>query len=186
MKLLELGHERYHTMTVFHIPQESRPFAVKGPWPWNPENPIGLAWGFTLIELMVVIAIIATLAGLAIPVYSNQIEKAKVFKAISDIKILQTEIDAYKIDEALPASLDEIGRTSIRDPWGNPYQYANHDLISPGQRRKFHGTVPLNYDYDLFSMGKDGDYRPPLTAKQSRDDIIRADDGGYIGLASEY
>ncbi|MBW1997286.1 MAG: prepilin-type N-terminal cleavage/methylation domain-containing protein [Deltaproteobacteria bacterium] len=148
--------------------------------------PYWYPWGFTLIELLVVIAIIATLAGIAIPVYSNQIQKAKIFKAISDIKILQTEINTYKEDNQLPASLDDIGRGGLMDPWGNPYKYANHDLIKPGKRRKFHGTVPLNSDYDLFSTGEDGKYKAPLTAKVSRDDIIRADDGGYIGLASEY
>jgi len=142
---------------------------------------------FTLIELMVAIAIVGTLAGIAIPVYSNQIKKARIFKAISDIQLIQTEIDLYKEDnDTLPASLDDIGRSNTMDPWGNPYQYANHALIKPGKRRKYHGTVPLNLDYDLFSMGPDGKFKPPLTAKQSQDDIIRADDGNYIGPASEY
>lgn len=173
-------------MSAFGIPLENGTWPVRGQWPWRGITPIGHSPGFTLIELMIVIAIIGTLAGIAIPVYSNQIEKAKIFKAISDIKILQTELDASKLDNALPKKLEEIGRKDLKDPWGNPYKYANHDYIKPGKRRKFHGTVPLNYDYDLYSMGKDGKSKAPLTAKQSRDDIVRADDGGYIGLASEY
>jgi general secretion pathway protein G len=44
----------------------------------------------------------------------------------------------------------------------------------------------LNSDYDLYSMGEDGESVPPLTAKQSRDDIIRANNGGFIGLAADY
>ena len=43
--------------------------------------------------------------------------------------------------------------------------------------------VPINSDFDLYSMGKDGKSQMPLTAKDSRDDIIRANDGAYIGLA---
>jgi general secretion pathway protein G len=52
--------------------------------------------------------------------------------------------------------------------------------------RKDRFLVPINTDYDLYSMGKDGRSSPPLTAKASRDDIIRANDGAYIGLASNY
>ena len=35
-------------------------------------------------------------------------------------------------------------------------------------------------------MGKDGQSAPPLTAAKSRDDVIIANDGGFIGLASDY
>jgi general secretion pathway protein G len=53
-----------------------------------------------------------------------------------------------------------------------------------GQARKDRFLVPLNDDYDLYSMGKDGTSSPPLTAKVSQDDIIRANNGSYVGLAS--
>ena len=46
--------------------------------------------------------------------------------------------------------------------------------------------VPINSSYDLFSQGKDGQSSPPLTASASRDDIVRANDGDFIGLASRY
>jgi len=46
--------------------------------------------------------------------------------------------------------------------------------------------VPINTDFDLYSMGPDGRSAPPLTAKHSRDDIVRANDGAFIGLASDY
>lgn len=45
---------------------------------------------------------------------------------------------------------------------------------------------PLNLDFDLFSIGKDGDSKENLRAKASRDDIVRASDGAYVGLGSEY
>jgi general secretion pathway protein G len=45
---------------------------------------------------------------------------------------------------------------------------------------------PLNTDYDLCSMGPDGKTNAPLTAKASHDDIIRANDGQYIGVAANF
>ncbi|MFQ5988854.1 MAG: hypothetical protein ACE5K9_02950 [Candidatus Methylomirabilales bacterium] len=52
--------------------------------------------------------------------------------------------------------------------------------------RKDQFLVPLNSDYDLYSKGKDGQSQPPLTAQARRDDIVRANDGGFVGLAPEY
>ena len=45
---------------------------------------------------------------------------------------------------------------------------------------------PINTDFDLFSMGKNGDYSKRLDNKKSADDIVRASNGEYVGLASEY
>ena len=68
----------------------------------------------------------------------------------------------------------------MEDPWGNPYVYANHDVVPPGHRRKDHSLVPINSDYDLYSKGEDGASAPPLTANSSKDDIIRGRDGGLL------
>jgi general secretion pathway protein G len=46
--------------------------------------------------------------------------------------------------------------------------------------------VPINSDYDLYSEGKDGNSAPPLGAAQSLDDVVRANDGGYVGLAANF
>ena len=72
------------------------------------------------------------------------------------------------------------------DPWGNPFQYTNLGTAPPGAARKDKFLVPINSDFDLYSMGPDGESVAALTAKPSRDDIIRANDGGFVGLASEY
>ena len=53
--------------------------------------------GFTLLELVVVIAIVGILAGIAIPGYFSFIEKAKVTKAISELSILEKEILIYEL-----------------------------------------------------------------------------------------
>ncbi len=57
---------------------------------------------------------------------------------------------------------------------------------SKGKPRKDRFLHPINSDYDLYSMGKDGETVEPLTAKKSHDDVIRANDGSFVGLAVEF
>ncbi len=140
--------------------------------------------GFTLIELLLAMMITGTLAGLAMPKLHNVIEKARVAKAIGDLKALSTDISSM---EPLPNSLADAGRGGFFDPWGNPYQYMKlGGAKTKGAARKDKFLVPLNTDFDLYSMGPDGVSFPALTAKPSKDDIIRANDGGYVGPASSY
>ncbi|MBX3617308.1 type II secretion system protein [Nitrosomonas sp.] len=146
---------------------------------------------FTLVELLVTIAIIGVLAAIAVPTYSDYIDKVKAIQAIVDIKHIEQLLESYQSSNGkFPPSLNEIGAQNLLDPWGNPYQYLN--LSDPnikgitGKARKDHNLVPINSDFDLYSMGKDGNSVSPLTAKASRDDIVRANNGRYIGLASKY
>jgi general secretion pathway protein G len=133
---------------------------------------------------MIVTAIMATLAAIAVPTYRAFVDKG----AIADIKQISTTIVTYKTDmDAYPGSLDDVGYGSLLDPWGNPYQYFNIETAKGnGGVRKDKNLVPLNADFDLYSMGKDGETQPPLTAPVSQDDSIRANSGGYVGLASLY
>jgi general secretion pathway protein G len=144
--------------------------------------------GFTILELLTVIAIVGALSAIAIPAYTDYIEKAKETRAIADILMLEKDIGAYEIiNKTLPDSLDDMGRGSFEDPWGNPYRYLNFAKVKgKGKMRKDRFLVPINSTYDLYSMGKDGKSSSPLTAKSSYDDIIRANDGGYIGPAFSY
>jgi general secretion pathway protein G len=64
--------------------------------------------------------------------------------------------------------------------------YLNLQGPNKGLARKNKNLTPLNSDFDLYSMGKDGDSSAPLTAQTSRDDVIRANDGRFLGLASDY
>jgi general secretion pathway protein G len=52
--------------------------------------------------------------------------------------------------------------------------------------RKDRFLVPINSDYDLYSMGPDGESVEPLTAAKSHDDIIRASNGAYVGVAENF
>ncbi|NOS79612.1 MAG: prepilin-type cleavage/methylation domain-containing protein, partial [Nitrospira sp.] len=55
-----------------------------------------------------------------------------------------------------------------------------------GGARKDRFLVPINSDFDIYSMGRDGQTVAPLTAPKSHDDIIRASDGGFYGLAAYF
>ena len=158
--------------------------------------------GFTLAELIVVITIVGILSTVGLNVYKHFINKARNTRAVAEIRMYEKEIMNFLNDtERLPDALAELGIELTQDPWNNPYQYINF-ATSPGaatNRRTTGGKSkgkgkgkgqgkgsPLNSDYDLYSMGKDGMSDPVITAAASMDDIIRADDGGYTGLASGY
>ncbi|MBD3180981.1 type II secretion system protein GspG [Candidatus Poribacteria bacterium] len=121
--------------------------------------------GFTLIELMVVITILALLGGMVMPRVIGRLRQAKPQKAQLDINQIKVALDMYAADngdyptteqglEALirqPTSPPEpmnwngpyVDPTNFLDPWGNKYVY-----VSPGNHE--------GYDYDLYSYGADG------------------------------
>lgn len=150
----------------------------------------GAQRAFTLIELVVVIAIVAVIAMVAVPMYRNYVFETQVRTVIADIKLTEVRIERFITENyRLPDSLAELGQGSMRDPWGTAYAYLNIEDGGPGVKgkvRKDKNLTPINSDYDLYSPGPDGDSQPPLTAKQSRDDIVRAGDGGFIGFADKY
>jgi len=183
--------------------------------------------GYTVLELMLVIALVGVVAGVAIVKYLGYVEKARVARAVAEILSISRSIEALVSDDEaqLPASLAEVGAGHMLDPWGNPYQYLKlfgelpsgmsgrgvelPPVASPGGdqggsggggppagggggqpaialARKDRFLVPINSDYDLYSMGADGQSRPQLHSLVSRDDVIRARDGGYVGLAENF
>ncbi len=149
--------------------------------------------GLTLIELMIVIAIIGTLAAIAVPTFTGYREKAQRTEAILELGVIEKEVLGYYImNDFFPETLADIGMDTLMDPWNRPYQYLRIEQPddgkkgNPGKARKDHFMVPVNTDFDLYSMGQDGKSVAPFTAKASQDDIVRANNGGYHGLASEY
>jgi general secretion pathway protein G len=143
--------------------------------------------GLTIVELLIAIAIIGILAGIAIPIYAGYAENARVQSAMADIRSISLVIEGFRNDRSsLPTFLADINYATFLDPWGNTYQYLNIPVHGHAHCRKDRFVVPINTDYDLYSMGKDGQSAPALTAQKSRDDIIRANDGAYIGPAAGY
>lgn len=143
--------------------------------------------GFTIVELLLVVVILGALAALAIPNFGRAVERARIAKAIGDITALGQDLSEYYLDNnAFPASLAVIDRAGLTDPWGNPYRYLLVPGTPVGQLRKDRFLVPVNSDFDLYSMGADGQSQPPFTAAVSRDDIVRANDGGFVGPVEDF
>jgi general secretion pathway protein G len=142
---------------------------------------------FTLTELIVSIAILGILSGIAYPLYAKYKEESMIVRGYIDIQNISAGISNYFVDHGqYPDSLTEAGYATLLDPWGNPYKYLIISTAKKGDMRKDKFLVPINTDYDLYSMGKDGKTLAPLTAENSRDDIVRANNGAYIGLASDF
>ena len=119
--------------------------------------------GFTLIEVLVVVVILAILAAIVVPRVIGRTDDAMIAKAKADVQGLGTALNLYKLDNFTYPSTDQgldalvqkpggspeaanwrsggyIDRLP-KDPWNRDYQY-----VSPGS----HG------DFDVYSLGKDG------------------------------
>ena len=145
--------------------------------------------GFTIIEVMLVAIIIGILASMALPKLQRARERAQIARAIGDIDGIGWTIIEYEmVNGSFPNSLAAVGWGGKEDPWGNPYEYTRIKGARGGRgaMRKDRFLVPINSDFDLYSMGPDGKSASPLTAKISHDDIVRANDGGFVGVAAEY
>ena len=146
--------------------------------------------GFGLLELMITLVVAALLVSIAFPAYDQQLDRAKQRKAIGDIGWISLEIGKYQLrnNNALPDTLADLGAEMPLDPWDRPYQYVNIPAAGAGSGlfRKDKNLNPLNTDFDLYSLGKDGASSGPLSAQASRDDIVRANNGAYIGLGEDY
>jgi len=122
-----------------------------------------VARGFTFIELVVAIAILAILATIVLPKVMGKVDDASVAKAKADVRNLTTALDLYKLDNFAYPSTDQ-GLEALRskpggqpepanwkaggyieqlprDPWNRDYEF-----LSPGQ----HGEI------DVWSLGRDG------------------------------
>jgi general secretion pathway protein G len=124
-------------------------------------QPVARNQGFTLIELMVVLVIIAVITGLVAQNFIGRDQAAMRQVAIADISTIDNALQLYRLDNGVFPSTQQglsalltppTGQPQARnwrgpylrnqpiDPWGNPYQYVNHD----GQ------TV------EIISLGADG------------------------------
>lgn len=144
-----------------------------------------LCQGMTLVELMIVTAIIAIIGSLSMSFYKDYTKDAEISRTIDEIRAIELVVSSYHQNHhRYPPTLAAVG-IDYKDPWGNDYQYL--DIADGGtQTRKDKNLVPINTDYDLYSMGPDGKSALPLTAAASRDDIVRANNGKFVGPADEY
>jgi general secretion pathway protein G len=120
--------------------------------------------GFTLIEILVVIAVVAILASLVSPMVFSNVGDAKTTAGRAQIEIFSLALDAYRLDnDAYPSTSEGLASLRVRpvgddrpgwrgpylrrdlplDPWDRPYVYRSPGTVNPES-------------YDLFSLGRDG------------------------------
>jgi general secretion pathway protein G len=143
--------------------------------------------GFTLVELAIALAILGILGALTLTQYLAYIERVRVARAVIELKDISSQLDPIALEGgALPAALADIGLGGRKDPWGRPYEYLRIRGAPRSRVRKDQFMVPLNSDYDLYSKGKDGRTQAQISLPFSLDDVIRANDGAFLGLAAKY
>jgi general secretion pathway protein G len=142
--------------------------------------------GVTLLELVAALAATMILASIALPAYNNYVTRARVGRAVGDIGTISLQLYRWQLStRSFPLTLAEAG-IAATDPWGQPYRYLRVAGANRNDLRKDRNLVPINTDFDLYSMGPDGSSAAPLTAQASQDDVVRANDGSFIGLAKDY
>ena len=142
-----------------------------------------------MLELMLAVALIGMLMMIAIPGYTKYVDRAKVSTVIADIGTISLRIDKYRLanNNGLPDALDDVDSEWMADPWGRPYEYLVLEGVKGnGGARKDKNLNPINTDFDLYSKGKDGETVNSLVPKKSHDDIIRASNGRFVGLAEDF
>ncbi len=145
------------------------------------------ARGFTIVEVMLVTLLLGVLASIAAASYQSYRDRVREHSAAEEIAAMSAQISRIPLERrTLPDTLDEAGFSGRLDPWGRPYVYYNVEANGRGGARKDKRLNPLNTDFDLYSLGKDGKTKPQISQKDSLDDLIRAGNGRYVGRADGY
>ena len=146
--------------------------------------------GFTLLEILAIVAILGILASIAIVIYQDYKTKAKNSAAVAQITNLSMALTNYRAEQGVyPDDLSQIPGGNQLDPWQQPFQYLNIENGGSnwhGKCRRDRNLNPLNTDYDLYSIGADGQTAKQVNNKVSLDDIIRANNGSFIGLGADF
>lgn len=144
-----------------------------------------LQHGITIIELTITMALIALLASIATPALTGYVERARTNRAIGEIGRVSIELYRWRTNNGgvFPDALADANIVMDLDPWGNAYVYSN--VAGGGPARTAAGD-PVNTDFDIYSVGADGLTAASFGAGSSTDDIVRANNGAYVGRVEHY
>jgi general secretion pathway protein G len=143
--------------------------------------------GFTVIELLITLSIFMTVCAIAIPALVDAIKATKIARAVADVRTVGTAAYGYYAQQGnCPNTVQDIGYDQQVDPWGHGYQYLGLNGNNGSHARLDRFGVPINIFFDVYSMGPDGVTSQSLADPVSKDDIVWANDGAYLGLASNY
>jgi len=117
--------------------------------------------GFTLIEMLVVVSILATLMAIIAPNLINRAEQAKVTKARADIQVIESAMDMYKLDNSVYPSADQGINALVTKPGGSPearnwQQYLKQEKKDPWGNEYYYAYPGENGAFDIYSLGADG------------------------------
>jgi general secretion pathway protein G len=165
-------------------------------WSLRPGIPFMRQRGYSLIELIITIAILAVLSSLAVVAYDGYVAEARIDTAMQDIREAELTLGDLARDNALGSvDADAAGTLNVYqagnglvlatsapanaepwlDPWDNAYRYRRPAARTDAAGMLSNATT-AGQSFDLFSTGPDG--------VQSADDIIRGCNGGYVGTAA--
>jgi general secretion pathway protein G len=117
--------------------------------------------GYTLMELLVVLAILGFLAAIATPMVLHYLDTAKVSTAKTEISNISAGLDLFKYDVGRYPTTQEGLRALLVAPagvenWNGPYLKKTSDLVDPWRKPYNYRSPGKHGDYDLYSYGKNG------------------------------
>ena len=144
----------------------------------NPHDAVrGLA-GFSIIEILIVIAIIGILLSIASPAYENYINKRDFASTTQNLLAIQTAIDRFYIENnRFPESLQEIDLDHLTDAWDKPFYYLNMATYNK-KTSDYKSEKPSKESHEHCPRQKNVKYLPRMETQRAKD--------AYLHLPSPY
>jgi len=116
--------------------------------------------GFTLLELMVVLLILALIASIAAPQVTKHLRKAKVETAKIQIEALGAAVDSFNIDNGRYPTTEESLKALVERPadlktWDGPYIKKKESLLDPWGEAYHYRHPGTGREYDIYTLGSD-------------------------------
>jgi general secretion pathway protein G len=117
-----------------------------------------LVRGFSLVEILVTAGAVSLACAVALPGVTSYVDQARANRAINDLSTTAIRIHKWRTRTGeFPESLAEAGIAIPNDPWGRPYIYRRLTDADPTVARSHRARGKLNSDFDLYSVGPDGE-----------------------------